>query len=219
MLVLARQVGDQRRHRRRRAQRHGYAVDLHGAAPARPHDPPQDQPVGLVGVGQLCFGQRLAQRVAGRKLEHGDNFRPFLAFANQPRPCPPAQREPQPLDQQRLAGAGLAGQHNQAAPGLQVDVGQRGEIPDRELNQHRCPRVSLEANVITRVYSTPPTYKRQSVASGEDVTAEFPGCMSPRQEPTGIEPGRSRGRMGRREALPAGRGISRPGGRRFGRGG
>ena len=70
------------------------------------------------------------------EVEHGDQFRAFGAVAHHAAVGAHAGQEAQRIDQQRLAGAGFAGDHGQAGAEIQFGGADDGEILDGEMGQH-----------------------------------------------------------------------------------
>jgi hypothetical protein len=85
------------------------------------------------------LGQQRECRMVGRKLEFGGDACLCLALPHQPGVGTHAQRQAQTIQQDRLAGAGLAGQHTEAWLELQLEPVDQHHIADRQLPQHGLP--------------------------------------------------------------------------------
>jgi hypothetical protein len=113
------------------------AVVDEGACPAVGGDgAPQDQPLARV---EARLGEHRLRRVAPRELEVGHHLAPLGAGAHEPCPAPPAEREGERVEQDRLARARLAGEH--VEPGLEGHVHRldQGEVADAQAAEHRRP--------------------------------------------------------------------------------
>ena len=79
--------------------------------------PPHDQ---LVLAGKIVVGQYAARRMVFGDVEGGDHLAVFGALAHQSRLAARAEREREGVEQDRFAGAGLAGQCGKA--GTEIDI-------------------------------------------------------------------------------------------------
>src|SRR5258708_33694766 len=77
-----------------------------------------------------------------RKIEFGRQLGALGAGANHRAVAPAADQQLDGVDQDRLSGAGLAGEDAEAGAELQRDVLDDHEIPDYESAQHRLLRVA-----------------------------------------------------------------------------
>ena len=99
--------------------RGGYCliVDI-GPAPAIGADlTAEDQAVFDI---QILLPQKLPHRMIIRRIEGGHDGASIRALAYQSRATPPAQGQAEGIQQNGLAGTGLAGQHTQAC--LQIEI-------------------------------------------------------------------------------------------------
>ena len=82
------------------------------------------------------------RRKARRRVELGTDLGARGTFAHHQRIAAAAERELQRIDQDRLAGTGLAGQHRKAAVELDFKCGHDDEIAQGESAQHFRPRTA-----------------------------------------------------------------------------
>ena len=87
-----------------------------------------------------CSASKAADRVAGRQVDLGRDRGRVLARADQPAVGARAQRQAERVEQDRLAGAGLAGQHAKARLELELEPLDQHDVADGELPQHATPR-------------------------------------------------------------------------------
>jgi hypothetical protein len=93
----------------------------------------QDQ--RLVGCDFDAVGQP-PRGMAGRHLEHRGDLPLLRALTHQRGVAARAQRQREGVEQDRLAGAGLAGQHRQARGEIEVEPVNQHDVADREPGQH-----------------------------------------------------------------------------------
>ena len=112
----------------------GGAVHERARAAAPLHDPAEQQPAGVAlerGVREplLHAGEPLDRELGGHlgALGAGADHRGVGALP---------ERERERVDQDRLPGAGLAGERGEAGLELEVEPVDDGEIPDREGDEH-----------------------------------------------------------------------------------
>ena len=120
-----------------RLHAHRLVVDEGAGAAVGELHPAQDQ---LVLGRDVVGGQQRADRMAGGQLEGGGHLPLLGAVAHQRGVAARAERQREGVEQDRFAGAGLAGQHRQ--PGGEVDVEpvDQDDVADREPGQHgSCP--------------------------------------------------------------------------------
>ncbi len=82
------------------------------------------------------FGQQRESRMVRRRREHGGHDGLLGADPHQPRLGACAQRQAETVEQDRLAGAGLAGQHGQAGAEIKVEPLDQHHVADRERGEH-----------------------------------------------------------------------------------
>ena len=80
--------------------------------------------------------QQRARGMAGGDVEGRDHLPLLGALAHQPRVAAPAQRQREGIEQDRLAGAGLAGQHRQAGGKIDVQPVDQDDVADRKPCEH-----------------------------------------------------------------------------------
>jgi hypothetical protein len=76
--------------------------------------------------------------MAAGQREFGADDRLLGAVTHQPRFRAHAQGEPQGVEQDRLARAGLAGEHAQPRPERQIELVDQHHIADGKSQQHRA---------------------------------------------------------------------------------
>ena len=81
-----------------------------------------------------------AGRMTGGQVEHRDHLTLSGALANQFSPAPPAQHKTQSVEQDRLAGPGLTGQHIEAGLKIQLQPVNDQHIADIKTAQHHATR-------------------------------------------------------------------------------
>ena len=74
--------------------------------------------------------------------ELGGDHRLLGARPHQPALGAPAERQPERIEQDRLAGAGLAGQHAQPRTKGEVEPVDQHDVANGEAEQHCRPQVS-----------------------------------------------------------------------------
>ncbi len=79
----------------------------------------------------------VADRMVARHREFGADLRLLGAVAHQPAFGAHAQRQAQGIEQYRLAGAGLAGEHAQPRPERQIELVDQHHVADGKAEQHR----------------------------------------------------------------------------------
>ena len=82
------------------------------------------------------LGEQCLDRIARRGREHGADACLRGAPTHQIAVRPAAQRQSQGIEQDRLAGAGLAGQHAKAGLEREVEPLDQDDVADREAGQH-----------------------------------------------------------------------------------
>ena len=100
--------------------------------------PPHDQFVVAAGIAyQIVVRQHAARRVAFRDVECRDHLALFGALADQRRVAARAERKRKGIEQDRFAGAGLAGQRGKAGSEVDIQPVDQDDVADREASQHR----------------------------------------------------------------------------------
>ena len=100
----------------------------------------QDQFVLGGDVVGLEHGLR---RMLAGKLEDGDHLALLHALAHQALVAARAQGQRKGVEQDRLAGAGLAGQHGQAVGEIDVEPVDQDDVADRESGEHGFPQAVI----------------------------------------------------------------------------
>src|SRR5690606_35684941 len=97
-------------------------------------DPPQRAALLVIEAELLEPRER---GVTGRAFEQHADLGPLRAVTDDARVRPVAEREAERVDEDRLAGPGLAGDDGQAVAELDLDLVDHGEILDPDQAQHR----------------------------------------------------------------------------------
>ena len=95
-------------------------VDIGAAAAVGAQYPSQDQILARLNLKAAISDQGQQIRIVGCG-EDGGGDRLFRAMPDQAGIAPPAQRQAQRVQNDRLAGPGLAGQHGQAALDVEIE--------------------------------------------------------------------------------------------------
>ena len=104
----------------------------------------QDQ--RLVG-GDVAVGEKLPRRMLRRQFEHRRDLPLLHALADQRRVAARAKRQREGVEQDRLAGPGLAGQHGEPRREVEVEPVDQNDVSNRKPGEHALslhipPRVS-----------------------------------------------------------------------------
>src|ERR1700744_6223853 len=86
-----------------------------------------------------------------RQIENGRHLALRLALAHQRSIAAAAERQGESIEQDRFAGAGLAGQHGQARAEGEIEAIDENDVADGELDEHRSdvgPRTSRSATAL-----------------------------------------------------------------------
>ncbi len=120
-------------------------VDEGARAPVGELDPPQDQFV--LGRDVVVFEHEM-RRVPGRHVEGGRHLPLLDTLAHQAGVAARPQRQREGVEQDRLAGAGLAREHGKAAGEIDIEPIDQHDVADREPGQHEhpvAPKWSIES--------------------------------------------------------------------------
>ena len=96
-------------------------------------------------------GEQSARRMLGRQFEHRGDLALLGALAHQGGVAARAQRQREGVEQDRLAGAGLAGQHGKARREIDVEPVDQNDVSDRESGQHALSFKKRESNGTGRI--------------------------------------------------------------------
>ena len=94
------------------------------------------QHAGPLGVGELELGEARLDRGQAGGLEDGGDLGALAAGAHDARARPVPQDETERVEQNRLAGAGLAREHGHPRADLEGHPLDDGQVADLELGQH-----------------------------------------------------------------------------------
>ena len=134
--MLAVDLDQRRAERLQRLHAHRLIVDEGAGAAVGELHAAQDQ--RLVG-GDVAFSQQCARRMPRRQLEHRGDLALLGALAHQRGVAARAERQREGIEQDRLAGAGLAGQHGKARREIDVEPVDQNDVSDRKPGQHGRP--------------------------------------------------------------------------------
>ena len=137
VVVLAVDLDQRRAERAQRLHAHRLVVDEGAGAPVGELRAPQDQLV--VGLDAVVGGQR-ADRMVARQLEGGRHLPLLGAVAHQRGVAARAERQREGIEQDRLAGAGLAGEHGQPVGEIDVEPIDQDDVADRKPGKHGLGR-------------------------------------------------------------------------------
>ena len=133
VLVLAVDVDQQFAEGLEIAQRAGGAVDIAARAPFAGDDPAQNARAVVV---QVAFGQPGAGFGDVLQVEAGEDVRLVRAGADHAAVGAVAQGQAEGVEHDRLAGAGLAGDHRHAALQFEVQMFDDGVVVNGQVHQH-----------------------------------------------------------------------------------
>ena len=108
-------------------------VDEGARAPVGELHAAQDEIV--LGRDVIGLEQR-ARRMLGRDLEHGGHLALLGALAHQRLVAAPAERQGKGIEQDRLAGAGLAGEHGKPFGEIDVEPVDQDDVADGKSRKH-----------------------------------------------------------------------------------
>ena len=112
---------------------HRLVVDEGAGAPVAELHAAQDQ---LVLGGDVVGGQHGVRRVVAGDVEGGDHLALPLALAHQGLVAAGAQSQGEGVEQDRLAGAGLAGEHGKPRGEIDVEPVDQDDVADRKSGKH-----------------------------------------------------------------------------------
>ena len=125
------------------------------------------------------FGQGGEDRMAGGRGEGGGNRALRLPGPNQTGFRPEAAGQAQAIEQDRFAGAGLAGQHGQAGSKSEVQPFDQDHVADRERDQHaRIRTASHRRGGRSRADPQAPGRRRRQAGRSCPGTRGCPGSYS-----------------------------------------
>src|SRR5262249_29387248 len=122
------------------------------AMSSRARDLPADDDGTIRGV-ETCLAQHVPRAGPLRDLEHRLDRRSVGVLADQVSLGARSANKEDRVDQQRLTGAGLAGQHVESTVELELDRVHHGEVPDSKLAQHPPNATAAVTTVSTRIRS------------------------------------------------------------------
>ena len=135
IVMLAVDLDQQRAELAQQAGRDRLIVDEGAAAAVGLGDAADDERLAGLAV-EPVLGEQGQGGMIGRQLEGDADHRLRLAGADQPAVGPHAEREAERVEQDRFARPGLAGQHAEARPELEVERVDQDDVADREAGQH-----------------------------------------------------------------------------------
>ena len=148
--VLAVDVDEQVGRLAQLRDRRAAAVDPRPALALRVDRAAQQHAAGVAGIGvEAGVGEPWRER--RRHVELGADLGTRRAFAHDAGVAAAAERELERVDEDRLAGAGLAAQHRQARRELDLERVDDDEVADRETMQHRLTTPDAQCSLPRRV--------------------------------------------------------------------
>ena len=135
VVVLAVDLDRQRAEVAEQARGRRAAGDEGAAAAIALERPANDQRLAWRGFDPL-LPKQFMDRMTARQFDLGRNRRTVLARADQPDVGPRTQRQAECVEQDRLAGAGLAGEHAEARLELELEPFDQDDVVDGKLPQH-----------------------------------------------------------------------------------
>ena len=116
---------------------HRLVVDESAGAAVGELNAPHDQFGGARTVaGQTMFRKHFAHRMVFADFEGGCDLTLFGALAHQRRLAAGAERKRECIEQDRLAGPGLASEHSKAAAEVDVQPIDKNDVADGQSGQH-----------------------------------------------------------------------------------
>ena len=112
---------------------HRLVVDEGAGAPVGELHAAQDQ---AVFGRDAVLGEQRERRMVRLDVERRRHLPLLGAVAHQARIAAAAERQREGIEQDRLAGAGLAGQHRQAGRIVDVEPFDQDDVADRETGEH-----------------------------------------------------------------------------------
>ncbi len=141
VVVLAVDLDQRRAERPQRLHAHRLVVDEGAGAPVGKLRAAQDQFV--VRLNAVVGGER-ADRMVARQLEGGGHLPLLGAVAHQGGVAARAERQRKGVEQDRLAGAGLAREHGKPVGKIDVEPIDQDDVADRKPGEHGFRRQTTE---------------------------------------------------------------------------
>jgi hypothetical protein len=139
IIVLAVDLDQMRAEFAQQRGRGGGAVDEGTAAAIRLDDAAHDQRLARLDVEAVVGEQRRDRSVRMRGVEGGGDDRLRGALPHQPGIAARAQRQPERIEQDRLARTGLAGQHAETFVEIEVERLDQHHVTNGKRGQHVSP--------------------------------------------------------------------------------
>ena len=133
LVMLAVDLDERGADRAQHLHAHRLVVDEGAGAAVRELHPAQDEVA--VGVDLGALGDAARRMVAG-EIEDGGDLPLRLAVAHEPAVAAGAERQRKGVEEDRFAGAGLAGQDREALVEVELDPVDQDDVADRELREH-----------------------------------------------------------------------------------
>ena len=135
IVMLAVDLDQRAAERAQHLHAHRLVVDEGARAPIGELDAPQDQPVLR---RDAVLAQQRERGMIRLDVEGGRDLPLRGALAHQGRVAAPAEREREGVEQDRLAGPGLAGEHRQAGRAIDIEPLDQDDIANRKTGEHGC---------------------------------------------------------------------------------
>ena len=136
-VMLAVDLDQRRAERAQHLHAHRLVVDEGAGAAVGELHAPQDQFVAVrTSAASHRCRQALPRRMVLRDLEGGGDLALLGAVAHQRRLAARAKRQRKGIEQDRFAGAGLAGEHSKAAAEIDVQPVDQDDVADGQAGEH-----------------------------------------------------------------------------------
>ena len=138
VVVLAVDLDQCRAERAQHLDAHWLVIDEGTGTAIGKLNPAHDQLVLDCGIGdQIVLRQQATRRMLPADVEGGGHLALLGAFANQSRVAARTERQRKRVEQDRLAGAGLAGQRGKACAEVDIQAIDQNDIANGKAGEHR----------------------------------------------------------------------------------
>jgi hypothetical protein len=138
VVVLAVDLDQCRAERAQHLYAHWLVIDEGAGTAIGKLNPAHDQLVLDCRIGdQIVLGQQAARRMLPADVEGGRHLALLGAFAHQGRVATRTERQRKRVEQNRLAGASLAGQRGKACAEVDVQAIDQNDIANGKAGEHR----------------------------------------------------------------------------------
>ena len=112
---------------------HGLVVDKCAGSPVGELHATEDQ---LILCRNVVGGEECPRRMVARDIEHGGNLALLDPLPNQGLIPPATKGQRESIEQDRLAGAGFAGEHGKPIGEIDIEPVDQHDVADRESGEH-----------------------------------------------------------------------------------